>query len=190
MRRVWRVSTGMCVLLLAFVFCAIADQMYWSTSTETYIYDSSGIGNDKLLAGTTNTAGFMQLIQDADGGGIGFDPSQPNGIPLGSSDNVVDKSWIGEFTATDGTFFHESNVATNIPYVIRVFDSPSGDWDAGLIPTSGYYGDHAAYTPLLPAANIYYVENMYTDTLIPEPTTVSLFGLGVCMLVLRWRRRK
>ncbi|MFC1453292.1 hypothetical protein ACFLSJ_08125 [Verrucomicrobiota bacterium] len=110
------------------------------------------------------TAGLIQLVHDAgrDGPDGPPDISQADGVIVGGNDLVVGSSWVGYgmwgsdpdplFGQNDATRNGQFAAALGVDmalavgdrFYIRVFDTPSPDWDNGRIPTTGRYADVAA----------------------------------------------
>ena len=99
-----------------------------------------------LLPGSASPvdSGFIQLIEDVDGGGIDFDAGQPDGLPSSSSDAVRATSHVGKdvWLYADGWFSGDmyNNAQSGQVFYVRFFEQPSPDYAAGVIPSTGRYG--------------------------------------------------
>ncbi|MBN1670749.1 MAG: hypothetical protein JXR37_06945, partial [Kiritimatiellae bacterium] len=167
------------VPLMLGVTQACADTLQWGASSQC-LYDESGVGNTLLTGDIGSNAGcFAQLIQDVDGGGIGFDAGQVDGLPAASADVVRQTSWIGEgaggldgvFAATDYT-----TAASGQVFYVRIWNKPSPDFGSGQIPLSAgtYYGESPPHTCTGLPVEALLLPAMYTDTLVASMPAVSL----------------
>jgi len=166
-----------------------------------------------------DTGGFLQLIQDygpgedPDGDGNpdgidGFDANTSDGLPAGAYDVVVGWSWVGEQmwgfggdplfgsddAARNGKFSSTTadiaGLKVGNEFYIRFYDSPTPDWDAKAIPTSGYYGEVDGFELTqgnidVQAATFSINGSTQAETPVPEPGTLALFGLGAMAIGLR-----
>lgn len=188
-----------------------------TTSGRVYNQNGVGAGNELSPASRTlyNSGCFVQLIYSTDG--TIYDAiNSGNGInPAHAAQNIViATSWISRniFTIPPGNngqfsgqaFSH--NYAAGSRFFIRAWNAPSSTYNGTVndvntsVPTGGSirYGNSALYTTTADpgagtAAEQFYLAtgDSFATTLtpLPEPATVTLFGLGALALALRRDRK-
>lgn len=202
------------VLLVAGVLCAglvasVSTQaaiLQWGTSDQL-LYAQNG--SDLLTgnpAGPPPTTAMIQLLHI--GTEAEYDSPETltpgtNGDGTFGDDTVIAQSWVGDgqpalvangaFSATDqpGADSYTSGVDD---FVIRVFDTAvsEADWNAGNIPTSGYYNYFLFENPTKTAGDYQLaIDGVLATTrqVIPEPST-SLLLLGAVAVLARRRPRR
>ncbi|MFC1452784.1 PEP-CTERM sorting domain-containing protein [Verrucomicrobiota bacterium] len=163
-----------------------------------------------------DVGGFLQLVQDlGTAGPDGFDVGQANGLPAGTDDTVRDWAWVGfgAWGVAPDPLFGENDASRNgqfaaasddVPglqagdtFYIRFFDTPSPDFAAGAIPTTGYYGDIVdpgwALTPgeVQAGFNVGFLvaADQQATMPVPEPGTLALFALGMLTVACRMKKK-
>ena len=189
---------GFIVLALGCAVCSAAPvTINWNTLA-ALLWEDAGFTIPITGDGSDNTVGgFLQLIYlGADDTYNGFSGIGGEGVQ--GDDEVLDKSWVGQgYLMTPNGRFTDTTTTTNAAgsqYVIRFFEDPAVDWNAGTVPATGDYGVTANFnqtgSPLNPADvdTFQIAANDEADTPVPEPSTMLLFALGAG--VAAWRRRK
>ncbi len=184
----------------------------WGTSNQQ-LYAADG---DTYLPGNQTRSetdtGFIQLLYLGENGTYDApDILEPgsNGDGAFGDDVVIGQSWVGDgnssispdiagqFTASDTPSATEytSGVAD---FAIRVFDTAvsDADWEAGNIPTSGYYNYHVFTDPVkTPEPEYNYTlwidESLATTrVVVPEPGSLLVFLAGLAFLLVGCRRSR
>lgn len=188
-------------------------QFTWRTAEPRLLLDS--LGNPLIGSQTDPSVGtFVQLIFDGGGDGLaGLDISQNNGLPAAGNDIVLAKAWIGKGADVDnpsrmyGYLLSVDEVedvggyapGVNDNYWIRIFDSPSLNFDGGTIPNTGNYvdvGPRSLSFDELGGGAITFQIDQEQRTLtpvpepVPEPSSVVLFGLGGLVVAGMGRLRR
>jgi len=193
-----RVGSIVVVGLLGLAITAGAAELAWETASQVL---QNNVGS--WLPGSADSAvgGFIQLLRDNDGGGVGFDIGEAgtgDGIPDASTDEVLGTKWVGggvffPVANQDGTFVGDNVAGVNSGEVfyVRFFDTASPNFGSGLIPASGYYNTTEAFTRGgLPTPETFQLTQIIQATeAIPEPGTLSLIGLGLMTMIARRRRK-
>ncbi len=176
----------------------------WSSNGQT-VYDASGtqlLFGDRLSTGYLN-AGLVQLIYvGADGVYDGFTPSGNGTI---DDDRVYATAWIGRGTTAataPGRFlvWSPNTLPAGSGLIIRWFDTPSPSYGTGgtnaLVPITGLYnydnngGSYYLITDT-GVTNTFQMSGNWSTTrqvsVVPEPTTLALLGMGLAFFALRRR---
>lgn len=171
----------------------------WATQGTTFRAYAAD-GTTLLTAGTSSTAGFLQLIYlGANGAYDGYALNGTTGVA--GDDTVLATSYIGQaaMAPADGRFtstWINSSVAPNTAasrLVIRFFDTPSPLFASGTAPVAGNYGLSQVYTLSKDPTGTPDVETFAfnanysasTPVAVPEPTTVALMLAGLAVLAGR-----
>jgi len=183
------------VMMMVVSNTSSASTINWYTVTGSYLYDDSGLNNTELSVGD-----LVQLIVDM--GGDGLDSIEFTGSSLPADDdlllpitgldsnpgaigdNLGPPPHTGRFSETstyDGSSYGGKTV------YIRFWDSPApaigdhyGEWTVGAVLGSG---DLQATPAFIGASD-------WTDTtLIPEPGSLLLMGIGILGLMV-WIRKQ
>ena len=197
----------LCVLSLAASTHA-AFSFSWSTPPATgFLQDEFGTaltGSDDPSVG-----GFIQLVFDGGNDGlVALDGSQDDGIPASGNDIVVATAYIGKGAIApiaiylDGNFSSTDDIegvggyapGESHTFYMRVFDTPSPNFGAGNVPTTGNYVDIGSFSlsfdDVTNGNATWEIGTAYqTTTPVPEPGALTLFVLGG-MALTRFSRRK
>lgn len=177
-------------LVQAFSMCQAqaAATIIWQTgpgATDylTQLGGGSRITGNGTVAPAGTVGGFLQLIYI----GTSYDGFVDSGTGVLGDDAVVATAYVGlGAMGADGRFLASSgnSYASGSQFIIRFFDTPSGTYGSGLVPTSGYYGISGVFTttqdPTGTGSDTFNISGPVT-TVVPEPTTVALMiaGLGI-----------
>ena len=173
----------------------------WYAQGDPMLFDSSGTALPGATGpGAEDTGAYIQLIWDAFADGPEFVPGLSVEGVVG--DYVLDTAYVGQGITSadrDGRFLGLLDLDATYPrdvgdeFYIRIFDSPSPDFGAGAIPTSGFYTDVTGFVLTQD-----HIDNEFgafiitspvqTTTPVPEPASLWLFLSGAT-LVLGLRRR-
>ncbi len=193
--------------LLGLVFQTSANEIDWGTSASRRIYDNDGFTalSTNLVTKTSNTACFVQLVY-AGLNGVA-DSANKTGTGAMTDDVVVATTYIGKnmptSQANSAGRFNMSGISygyDNTTYVdgskffIRAWDLPATDYNAGTVPTDGYYGNSQIFTVSKYSINQldqFVLTSDFSTTLqaIPEPGALVIGLAGVGLLV-GYRRYK
>jgi hypothetical protein len=182
----------------------------WGTAAGGLLKDSGGSllhGNSTI--GTGYTLGtYVQLIwTGGDGLVSSFDGTSLTGINTLADDKVVATAWVGKGIFPPGTdggsvngiFSDTSSITTGTSlgstFYVRFFDTVSPNYASGYVPTSGKYADITNPSWTITQGNIdsstvsfgISGNQLATVSIVPEPTSFALLGLGVAMIALRRR---
>ena len=192
MRTMQRVI-GIFVLLAVAQGVLGAPEVDWGTDVDVFLFQWDGL--QLIQGGDQNTGGFVQLIDlgtNAEYDGLSL--LSPSGLNPDGDDSVVATAWVGRgLGGDDGEFFVLNTVynTTNKHFVIRFFEQPSPNYDAGLIPQFGHYGVSPVFSGTTdPVRDEFYIEeNLVATSVVPEPGVAAFLLLGAG-LALGLRRRR
>ena len=204
-------SAGRYVSFVVAACCVIslnamaAINVTWGTSTGN-LKDSSSV----LLHGNSTTTGytlgpFIQLIWTGGDGLISsFDATSLTGIAAGADDKIVATAWVGKgiFPPGDGggkngVFSDTSSISfgtsTGSTFYVRFFDTISPNYASGYVPTSGKYSNISDAGWTITQGNVdtgiasfnISSSQLALISIVPEPSSVALMGLGLAMFALR-----
>jgi len=180
------------------------------------LYNSAGAGSSANLIShdangdTPSAGGFIQIFHDISADGLGTATPGGNGV-ANSADNVLlGTSWVQYLPGWFDSFVINTGaglaaVADGHTIVMRFWDTGSTDQTQenaslvmgdGSVPAIGsWYGDASVVLPVS-APGIYNItpddsEPIVTSNqLVPEPTSIALFALGLAVVGVRSRKRK
>lgn len=182
------------------------------------LYNSAGFGSSANLvpgdaSANPQSGGFIQIIHDGSKDGIGSAQLGGTGLANPSDDIILGTFYVGQggtFTPLGdwGTLTLDPiGLANNDFIVVRNWDVASPDQTTtglsgdGSVPAAGSFYHDTAIDIGVSGNSIYTIDvanptgsgaaPIVTDTqLIPEPTSIALFALGLAVIGLRRRVRK
>ncbi len=154
-------------ITIACCLAAYGQTFNWGTAGQVLLNQEG-----ELLPGNMrdpSEAGFVQLLYLGPGGT--YDEGHRE---------VIAKSWVGDGAAfvdfVDGSFDASERPATTgynsgvDSFAIRVFDTPSPNWDEGLIPETGHYNYFEFLKPLMDVDERY---NLVIDSQFEDSFTIN-----------------
>jgi hypothetical protein len=193
----------LCKVLVAglLITSAAKADLFWFNSLPILDFDGNEVASDQF---DSSISAFAQLIFAGANGVADSFAASASGV---TGDDVV--AAIMHAGQNDFLFFLNPGLfplqefpavigsGGNGNYFVRVFDSPSASFGAGLaasVPTSGYYWQSEIHTfthedPPSPPDNWDFAPlGGQTLTVVPEPSVMAIMGLGLFGLAAARRR--
>ena len=182
----------------------------WGTGAGKLENSSGTALHGNSTASGYTLGGFVQLIWTGSDGLISpFDPTSNTGINGTADDRVVATGWIGEGYVIpgdgglrDGTMAVNSSVSLGTTlgstFYVRFFDTVSPNYASGYVPASGKYNNISDANWTIAQGNIdsgtasfsIGSNQLATVNIVPEPTSITLLGIGLAVVVMRRRFAK